>query len=980
MNGGEVVSPFEPGLAAEAELNAWLQDFKHLRTKYVVQGDGGAADRDPVNLPEFRRHLRLGRFAEIEKLECRTLQIDPHTWSWLRLHRTVRPQAESRHPLADVLAGLARARVPLLLLVQGGSRGVHLALPRGATDTVGWTRSVLAPGSLLEQTGPPVLRPPQAVVNGLRYALLPGSGDSATRTDRTSLPGLGRLLLMPGDDWSLLVRLDPLSVVAGMELRSELVACSSALAPHRTHTVSTDPRHSRSVEEPEVVRLLDHLDTMLRHLEGAESSGLWFATVELNAGSTPEVDMLTSVAASVLEDEPFSGGRWTGDRLIAQPRPDLPLPTSLLSTLDVAAILSPPSESVPGLEVTVQPPAGRTRQRHEKPLPLGTWSGVDEEFAISLEDLEGHGFVTGTTGSGKSTTTQRLLAGLWNEHQVSFLVVDPVKADYEAVAPSLRGGLHVLDAADLRLNVLEPYEGFSRRTHLELVSNAFKGSFTLPSPVPYIVSQLFELLIARAEYEPSPTLHELRDLLDPFVTALGYDSEISSNIRASLGTRLSLLLSPTKAERLAAPSTHHLNSLFEQPTVVQLANLGDDEERAFLMAVLTLFVYERARSLGPSPSVRHVTVLEEAHRILPEPRSSDPENGDASSVSARLLTQMLAEIRSYGESVLVVDQSPSAVARDVVKNTNLKIAHKVLDPSDREVIGGSMGLSDERQDSIGTLARGQALILSRRLPDSQAVTVKKAARHAENAPGETLIRAFASSPSDVADPRPCCLGRQPAQHHAAERQSREAESAMALAIAGLIVGAGGREELWEEVDRNLAGLAQRDPVLAQQQDLAIRCLAWVGLRRGLLQLAEFGTAPQAQVGRLLDTGFRCWQHRRRDPSYERLRKQPRMNGPFYGCRYCDTVCLFRHHSAASQNLGMPSLEATKNAAWGPPGQDLGERLRDWQLDTAVEMRRLFGDRGYARGAALCAVTQFLHVAGATTAMHKALLSRGLLEA
>jgi hypothetical protein len=951
-----------------SEIDEWIAHYDALTRNF-----GGDED-----LPELRRRLRMGRFADAKALECR--RLDPRAvdqMSWLRIQRALRPEAGQRDAITDVVAGLARARTRMLFLVQGASRGIHLALPDDQPELVDWTRSVLAPGTLVEElSGQPTLPLDSSPTNGLRFSLVP-QRQSERRESVTSLPGLARLLLSPGEDWSFLMQLDPVPRLKVIRLRASLVACSTKLAMYGgTYTEGADQRHTVTVERPEVSRLIEHLTVVLDHIEGGESAGLWLTTIHLMSTRDPDVDMLTSVAGSVLEEEPFSGGRWVADRLVAEEDPNLPPPTTLLSTLDIGAFLAPPRASVPGLNVAPPPPAGRTELRSAKSIPLGHWSGIDAEFAIGLEDLEGHGFITGTTGSGKSTTVQRLLAELWNRHQKPFLVIDPVKADYEAVAPMIDGGLLTVDAADLRLNALEPYGGFPVRVHLELVANAFKGSFTMPSPVPYIVAQLFELLVGRADAEPPPTFHELRDMLDPYVASLGYDPEITSNIRASLGTRLSLLLAPMKAERLAAPVSHGLNELFRQPAVVQLANLGDDEERSFLMSLLTLYVAERARDHGGTSELRHVTVLEEAHRILPEPQQrSDPEAGDAASVSSRLLTQMLAEIRSYGEAVLVVDQSPSAVARDVVKNTNLKIVHRVLDPGDREVIGGSIGISDEQQESLARLDRGEAVVLTRRLPEPQTVKIGMATP-GEDGAGSPSRR---EKPNVATDTRPCCLGDQPWQHHAAERQSRLAESAMGLAIAGLIVGAGREPKMWQEVDRQLDSLTIQDPFLARAPQMARRCLAWVGMRRSLLQFVDFGMISAEDFGKLLGVGFSCWQNRRSHAVFEKLRTRDRdRSGPYYGCRKCDTVCLFRHFSSTSQLYGLANARTVLDPLWLQRQSDVQEAIAEWALEIADELTPLLGNKRFARGAALCAVTHLLHQLGAPLAQQVALVDRDAL--
>ncbi len=198
---------------------------------------------------------------------------------------------------------------------------------------------------------------------------------------------------------------------------------------------------------------------------------------------------------------------------------------------------------------------------------------------------------------------------------------------------------------------------------------------------------------------------------------------------------------------------------------------------------------------------------------------------------------------------------------------------------------------------------------------------------------------------------------------------------MALAIACLIVGSAAEDGPWTEVERGLVALALRDPVLAPNPEVAQRCLAWVGLRRGVLQLVEYGQVPQAQLGKLLRAAFSSWQYRRGEPAFARLRRRSVKLGPFYGCRHCDTVCLFRHAAAASPVYGMAAAESALRGGWDGHSQTPLETLREWQLDTTVELTVPFDDKRYARGAALCAVTQILHRRGAPTAVQDGLLQR-----
>ena len=68
--------------------------------------------------------------------------------------------------------------------------------------------------------------------------------------------------------------------------------------------------------------------------------------------------------------------------------------------------------------------------------------------------------------------------------------------------------------------------------------------------------------------------------------------------------------------------------------------------------------------------------------------------------SVEMLTQTIAEIRTYGESFIIVDQSPSSVDIAAIKNTNTKIIHQTLEVNDRETVGRSIGLDDDQMNEI----------------------------------------------------------------------------------------------------------------------------------------------------------------------------------------------------------------------------------------------------------------------------------------
>ena len=71
---------------------------------------------------------------------------------------------------------------------------------------------------------------------------------------------------------------------------------------------------------------------------------------------------------------------------------------------------------------------------------------------------------------------------------------------------------------------------------------------------------------------------------------------------------------------------------------------------------------------------------------------------------------MISEVRAYGQGIVVAEQIPSKLAPDVMKNTNLKIVHRIIAKDDRESIGQTMNLNEEQQNHLGVLTPGMAAI------------------------------------------------------------------------------------------------------------------------------------------------------------------------------------------------------------------------------------------------------------------------------
>jgi hypothetical protein len=844
----------------------------------------------PVEAPDHKSIDALGQLLR-EGLGAgevaRTLGdvgFDPRRLTWLQLAEAsggADPAVcAARSEAAWTAAATAGQEIALTIGADGdGVSGAAVGLPPEVR--VQWL-SDHAPDLLWVDGSPPgwqvVQRggAPEAVLHPRPAPRPRASGDSGA-----AVAGLGRLLALPLADWCVVVRLTPVGRGDVVAAQRGLVAMEQQVGRRAGGSTSVAHNASVSIEDPQVRSILQMLEAWHELLRGCMSGGGWRCTVHAFAATPPALAVVTAAVQSLLG----TGAAGAEERPVqdwnVQPAyPGAPGTGSegWLASADLGALLVPPSESLGSLQVRRALPGGRRQQSMQRPIRLGEWLGTGLPAAVDVDDLSGHAFIAGITGSGKSTTTGQLLVQLWNRYRVPFLVIDPAKADYQTVAPHLDGGLRVISGEQLAMNVLEPWPGRPLRRHIAHVSSAFRGAFGMPVPVPYVAAMLFEQ-VAGDQGAGTATLHDAMARLDSLVGELGYRGEIEDNIRASLGLRLRLLLQPDRAERVAgvgAPTW-----LTERPTLVQLGDLGDEEERAFLASMLVLYVADAARQRGLSSSVEHVTVVEEAHRLVPEPRGSSAEEGDAGAVAARLMTQLLAEIRGYGESVVIVDQSPAAVAREVLRNTTMKLAHRVVDTEDQRSLGGALGLGEEELPMLGSLTPGRCLVSTRTLLRPQAVAVQRLPL------ADLADDSFVPLPPG--DDARCHQPDGARHHHASEAHGRRAEL-----LAGLWAADGGKADLYELVT----------PLVAEDPSVRASCLMSIGIRRAAASLRRVGQLPAADSAAYEAALWEAALGRSDVPQHPGVD----LPGPYRSCAACTRPCAARATVTAGVLPRQPAVD------------------------------------------------------------------------
>jgi Helicase HerA, central domain len=378
-------------------------------------------------------------------------------------------------------------------------------------------------------------------------------------------------------------------------------------------------------------------------------------------------------------------------------------------------------------------------------IQVGLLGGSDRPITLPLRSLTKHALLAGSTGSGKTTTAMEILRQLWLDHRIPFLVIEPVNSDADdyrrlAAEPGFED-LEICTVGDeggrpLRFNPFEVPQGVLAGEHMANLLACFKAAFGLWEPLPSIYQDALNLTYLRAGFLASerpaghrdwPTAVEFMRAMREATADLGYAGEVRSNIEAASIRRAQQLVRGVTASAFLTSRPNDIDRLLDHPVILELKSLGSGDEQALMMALLLNAVTEHYQATrGATADLVHVTLVEEAHRLLARSQGGrGAEDAQAKEKAAEAFANTLAENRKYGEGVIIAEQLPSKLVQDAVKNTNLKIMHRLTAEDDRRYLGQTMGLDEPQLRFATRLQTGEALIYSDEFAEAAHVTVTR---------------------------------------------------------------------------------------------------------------------------------------------------------------------------------------------------------------------------------------------------------------
>jgi Helicase HerA, central domain len=405
-------------------------------------------------------------------------------------------------------------------------------------------------------------------------------------------------------------------------------------------------------------------------------------------------------------------------------------------------------------------------------IRIGRVAGSDHYVTVPLRSLTKHTLLAGSTGSGKTTTAMEILRQLWLDHGVPFIVIEPVNSgadDYRRL--SAEPGFEDLDVytvgdeggRPLRFNPFEVPQGVLVDEHVANLLASFKAAFGLWEPLPSIYQDALSLTYLRSGFLASerpdgtprswPTVVEFMRAMREVTADLGYAGEVRANLEAASIRRAQQLVRGVAASAFLSDQPNDIARLLDHPVIIELKSLGTGDEQALMIALLLNAVTEHYQAVrGASSELVHVTLVEEAHRLLARPQGARAaEEAQAKEKAAEAFANTLAENRKYGEGVIIAEQLPTKLVADAVKNTNLKIMHRITAEDDRRYLGETMGFDQAQMRFATRLATGEALAYSDEFAEATHITLAP-----PRVPAGTPVPLVPAGPPQPAPPFTAC--------------------------------------------------------------------------------------------------------------------------------------------------------------------------------------------------------------------------------
>lgn len=343
-----------------------------------------------------------------------------------------------------------------------------------------------------------------------------------------------------------------------------------------------------------------------------------------------------------------------------------------------------------------------TQHSDTQKMFLGKICGTSEDLSYSINDLRKHILIVGSSQRDRINTSLHLLQEFRRAGK-PFLIVASAEAEYSKLknAQEFRD-IRVYHLGDERFAPfrLNPFEFELRKTesqdvtiqrHLDYLCSIFNTCFGFTGILSYVLDiclkeiyrdrgwnpysnknrRLAESTLDRLEHMKDqsrmevlrgifPTLTDLYVKIDEVVNNHLKGNENQENVRATLKAVIGRLRFGGKGALLDTYLGIPFSELLKYPTILELHQVGNSEDAAFIKNILYIRLYEYClTSRRHQECLEHMTFIEDVDNLT-------------------YLT-LFDNLSSYGEGITLIQPIYAQLTTDMIRFTHLKLIHNIED-------------------------------------------------------------------------------------------------------------------------------------------------------------------------------------------------------------------------------------------------------------------------------------------------------------
>ncbi|OVE78858.1 hypothetical protein BVY01_04290 [bacterium I07] len=329
-------------------------------------------------------------------------------------------------------------------------------------------------------------------------------------------------------------------------------------------------------------------------------------------------------------------------------------------------------------------------------------------FGLQLSELPSHICITGATGKGKSNICFHIIKNLLRE-DIKWCLFDFKRSARDLLADPVPFNRDILvftvgrDTCPFTFNPLIPPPGLDPRTWIDrvvdLITKIQYVGFGVASLLRKAIDHVYREvgLYGPGPLISQPTLKEALKYLRNYQPKAREINWMQSCLRT-----LEALCFGEMGKILNSGHPLDLECILEKNVIFELDALSISNKTFIIESIMTWFHAYRLFH-GGDEKLKHVTFVEEAHRIL-------KQSNHQSSSHDSILDIWITEARQLGESLVILAQTPSILPAIALGNTYTSVCLNLKHSSDINTMSRVLLLPQDQKDCLGRLSLGKAVV------------------------------------------------------------------------------------------------------------------------------------------------------------------------------------------------------------------------------------------------------------------------------